>query len=115
MHQIRFKSTTKLQATNFVSVNSPSAPGPSLPANPPPKPKPASSPHLACAHNPKSLSGTPIVYPVPPKKARPLPPQLDLQSWEHETLSGVFKVTLQVSEILYPALSSNSELPCNLE
>jgi hypothetical protein len=106
VHQIRPKSPAELQA---VASNSHSPAGPS-PASPPAKPKPKPLPSSR-AHTPKNPSEPPAV----PPKAQPCPRKLDLQSWAHEMLSSVFEVSLQVSEILYLAFSSNSELPCNLE
>lgn len=96
--QIRLKRLAKLQAAGSNSADSPGSASSSSPASPPPKPtpKPTPSPGLTYTHTPKRVSEPPIVSPIPPKKAQPSPRKLDLQSWEDETLGGVFKVTLQV-------------------
>jgi len=117
MRQIRFKRLAKLQAAASNSADPLGSAGPSTLASPPPKPqpKPTPSPGLSYKHTPKRSSDPPAMSPVPPKKTQSGPRKLDLQSWEDETLGNVFKVTLKVCKMLHLPLSSDSELPCNLE
>ena|ERR1700735_3288297 len=117
MHQIRLKRLAKLQGAASNSADPLGSAGPSTPASPPPKPqpKPTPSPGLSYRHTPKRPSDPPAMSPVPSKKTQCGPRKLDLQSWEDETLGNVFKVTLNVCEMLHLPLSSDFELPCNLE
>jgi ubiquitin conjugation factor E4 B len=115
MVQIRLKRLAKLQTAASNSTDSPTA-GSSTPASPPPKPQsmPTPSPRLHYAHSSKRPSEPPTVSPVPPKKAQATPRKLNFQSWEDETLGSILKVTLQVHEIPYSSLRSDTDLLRNL-
>ena len=91
--QIRMKRLAKLQASSASTSNAPSissSPPPS-PA-PPPKPK---SPAPAPAQKHAAAPAPPTHVP-PRKKAHISPPPFYYETWENETLSQVFQVTLDV-------------------
>ena len=105
--QIRLKRLAKLQSQTqsaSLSTNSPSAstlssPSPAPASAPTPKPKPIPRPTpasvLAASVSGASTSKAPRSAAGLMKK-KPIVAKFDLPSWEHETLSGVLKLTFDV-------------------
>jgi hypothetical protein len=108
--QIRLKRLAKLQSqlqSPIPSTDSPSAssssPSPAPAPAPAPKPKPIPRPTPASVLA-ASVSGAST--PKAPRSAaglvkkKPIVAKFDLPSWEHETLSGVLKLTFDVQWIM---------------
>ncbi|THH20082.1 hypothetical protein EW146_g1184 [Bondarzewia mesenterica] len=95
------KRLAKLQAASSQSSPREASPTPSTSSAPPkPKPKPIPAP------TPKRVATVATPSPVPPKKKVSAPPKLDYVNWENDTITNVFKVTIDRNL----ALHSNQDI-----
>ena len=91
--QIRLKRLARLGTSSQSPAASSSRPESPVPAKPSPKPQPK-APVVSVLAAPS----VPEVAKTPVRKQPVGPVKLDLQSWEHETIGRVLKVTLDVRE-----------------
>src|SRR5712675_1871114 len=100
------KRLAKLQAS---SASASSAPSASSSTAPPPAPSPKPKPPPAAPAPKPAAAPAPPTHRAPlvaPKKKANIAPPFDYNTWENETISQVFQVTLDVRSV--PSILSRS-------